>query len=98
MRKKFWIPLTLIGAAAIGFFGFLPGYVEGSMNAVDGQPLIKVSDEAKALHKTLQGTARLCEALKGIARHCNVLQGTARQPDHITQGIAMRFANLFGIV
>jgi membrane dipeptidase len=31
----------------------LPGYVEGSMNAVDGQPLIKVSDEAKALHKTL---------------------------------------------
>ena len=53
MRKKFWIPLTLIGAAAIGFFGFLPGYVEGSMNAVDGQLLIKVSDEAKALHKTL---------------------------------------------
>lgn len=53
MRKKFWIPLTLIGAAAIGFFGFLPGYVEGSMNAVDGQPLIKISDEAKALHKTL---------------------------------------------
>jgi len=53
MRKKFWIPLTLIGAAAIGFFGFLPGYVEGSMNAVDGQPLIKVSDEAKALQKTL---------------------------------------------
>ena len=53
MLKKFWIPLTLIGAAAIGFFGFLPGYVEGSMNAVDGQPLIKVSDEAKALHKTL---------------------------------------------
>ena len=43
----------LIGAAAIGFFGFLPGYVEGSMNAVDGQPLIKVSDEAKALQKTL---------------------------------------------
>ncbi|HQS12750.1 MAG: peptidase M19 [Sphingomonadales bacterium 35-56-22] len=53
MRKKFLIPLTLIGAAAIGFFGFLPGYVEGSMNAVDGQPLIKVSDEAKVLHKTL---------------------------------------------
>jgi microsomal dipeptidase-like Zn-dependent dipeptidase len=53
MRKKFWIPLTLIGAAAIGFFGFLPGYVEGSMNAVDGQPQIKVSDEAEVLHKTL---------------------------------------------
>lgn len=53
MRKKFWIPLTLVGAAAIGFFSFLPGYVEGSMNQIDGQPLIKVSDEAKALHKTL---------------------------------------------
>ncbi len=53
MRKKFWIPLVLIGAATIGFFGFLPGYVESSMNQIDGQPLIKVSDEAKALHKTL---------------------------------------------
>jgi len=53
MRKKFWIPLALVGAAAIGFFGFAPGYVEASMNVVDGQPLIKVSEEAKALHKTL---------------------------------------------
>jgi len=53
MRKKFWIPLALAGAAAIGFFGFAPGYVEASMNVVDGKPLIKVSDEAKALHKTL---------------------------------------------
>jgi len=53
MRKRFWIPLALVGAAAIGFFGFAPGYVEGSMNVVDGKPLIKVSDEAKALHKTL---------------------------------------------
>ncbi len=53
MRKRFWIPATLIAAAAIGFFGFLPGYVEGSMNQVDGKALIAVSDEAKALHKTL---------------------------------------------
>jgi membrane dipeptidase len=53
MRKRFWIPLALVGAAAIGFFGFAPGYVEGSMNVVDGKPLIKVSDEAKALHETL---------------------------------------------
>jgi membrane dipeptidase len=53
MRKRFWIPLALVGAAAIGFFGFAPGYVEGSMNVIDGKPLIKVSDEAKALHKTL---------------------------------------------
>jgi membrane dipeptidase len=53
MRKKFWIPLALVGAAVIGFFGFAPGYVEASMNVVDGKPLIKVSDDAKALHKTL---------------------------------------------
>ena len=53
MRKKFWIPLMLVGVTAVGFFGFLPGYVEGSMNQIDGQPLIAVSDEAEALHKTL---------------------------------------------
>ena len=43
----------MIAAAAVGFFGFLPGYVEGSMNQVDGKALIAVSDEAKALHKAL---------------------------------------------
>ena len=53
MRK--W--LLGIGASllfvAIGFFGFLPGYVEGSMNRIDGKSLPKVSAEAIALHKTL---------------------------------------------
>ena len=53
MRKRFWIPLALAGVAAIGFFGVVPGYVEGSMNVIDGKPFIEVSDEAKALHKTL---------------------------------------------
>jgi membrane dipeptidase len=53
MRKKIWIPATLIAAAALGFFGFAPGYVEGSMNQIDGKPLIAVSAEAKDLHKTL---------------------------------------------
>ena len=53
MRKRFWMPATLIAAAVVGFFGFLPSYVEGSMNQVDGKALIAVSDEAKALHKTL---------------------------------------------
>ena len=53
MRKKIWIPATLLAAAAVGFFGFAPGYVEGAMNQIDGKPLIAVSDEAKALHKTL---------------------------------------------
>lgn len=54
MRKKIWIPATLIAAAALGFFGLLPGYVEGSMNQIDGKPLIAVSDDAKTLHKTLE--------------------------------------------
>jgi membrane dipeptidase len=53
MRKRFWIPSILFGAAAVGFFGIAPGYVEGSMNQIDGKPLIKVSEQAKALHKTL---------------------------------------------
>ncbi len=53
MRKRIWIPLALIGVAAVGFFGVAPGYVEGSMNVIDGKPLIEVSDKANALHKTL---------------------------------------------
>jgi membrane dipeptidase len=53
MRKRVWIPLALIGVAAVGFFGIAPGYVERSMNQIDGKPLIAVSDDAKALHKTL---------------------------------------------
>lgn len=54
MRKRIWIPAALIAAAAIGFFGFLPPYLESSANQIDGQPLIPVSAEAKALHRTLQ--------------------------------------------
>ncbi len=44
---------ALLLVAAIGFFGFMPGYVEASMNKIDGKPLPKVSAEALALHKTL---------------------------------------------
>jgi len=43
--------VLLVGIA--GFFQFGPGLVERSMNKIDGEPLIAVSDEAKALHKTL---------------------------------------------
>ncbi len=53
MRKLIWVPLALAIVAALGFFGFAPGYAEGSMNQIDGKPLIKVSEEAKKLHATL---------------------------------------------
>ncbi|WP_088310306.1 dipeptidase [Novosphingobium sp. B 225] len=54
MRKRVWMPLTVLAVAAAGFFGVAPGYLESQMNRVDGQPLIPVSAEAKALHQTLQ--------------------------------------------
>lgn len=54
MRKRFWMPLAVLGLGAIGFFGFGPGYLERSMNKLDGLPLRPVSAEAAALHKTLQ--------------------------------------------
>ncbi|MEL7708476.1 dipeptidase [Citromicrobium bathyomarinum] len=43
--------VLLVGSA--GFFQFGPGMVERNMNQIDGEPLIEVSDEAKALHETL---------------------------------------------
>lgn len=54
MRKRFWMPLAVLGLGAIGFFGFGPSYLERSMNKLDGLPLRPVSAEAAALHKTLQ--------------------------------------------
>ncbi|NCU12058.1 MAG: peptidase M19 [Sphingomonadaceae bacterium] len=53
MRKRFWIPAAALAVAAIGFFGVAPGYLEASMNKVDGKELIKVSPEAEALHQSL---------------------------------------------
>ena len=53
MRKRIWIPLVVLAGAVLTFFGPLPGWVEGSMNKVDGQPLIAVSPEAAALHRSL---------------------------------------------
>ncbi len=54
MRKKIWIPAAALAIAAIGLFGIAPGYIEADMNRTDGKPLIPVSAEALALHKTLQ--------------------------------------------
>jgi microsomal dipeptidase-like Zn-dependent dipeptidase len=48
------MPAAVLAIAAIGLFGFAPGYLEGAMNKIDGKPLIPVSAEALALHKTLQ--------------------------------------------
>ncbi len=53
MRKWLWGLASLLLVAGIGFFGFAPGYVESSMNRIDGKPLPKVSDRAIALHETL---------------------------------------------
>lgn len=53
MRKRYWIPAAALAVAAIGFFGVAPGYLEASMNRVDGKELIKVSPEAEALHQSL---------------------------------------------
>ncbi|MGL4278948.1 MAG: peptidase M19, partial [Albidovulum sp.] len=53
MRKWVLMLLGLLGLASFGFFGFAPGYLEASMNKIDGQPLIEVSPEAEALHKSL---------------------------------------------
>lgn len=53
MRKWLWGLAILLLVAGIGFFGFAPGYVESSMNRIDGKPLPKVSDRAIALHETL---------------------------------------------
>ena len=53
MKKLAWGLIVLVLVAIVGFFAFGPGMVERSMNKIDGQPLIPVSDEAKALHNTL---------------------------------------------
>lgn len=53
MRKWLWGLAILLLVAGIGFFGLAPGYVESSMNRIDGKPLPKVSDRAIALHRTL---------------------------------------------
>ncbi len=54
MRKRIWMPAAVAAIAAIGFFGIAPGYLEASMNKLDGKELIPVSAEALALHQSLQ--------------------------------------------
>ncbi|WHU01908.1 dipeptidase [Sphingomonas sp. NIBR02145] len=55
MKKKIlWGVLIVLVLAAVGFFGFAPGIVEGSMNKVVPTKLAKPSDAVKTLHASLQ--------------------------------------------
>ncbi|MEP9358583.1 dipeptidase [Sphingomonas sp. KR3-1] len=55
MKKKIlWGLLAVLVLAAVGFFGFAPGIVEGSMNKVVPVKLARPSDAAKQLHASLQ--------------------------------------------
>lgn len=53
MRKWVFALVALLLIAATAFLALGPGMVERSMNKIDGQPLIEVSPEARALHRTL---------------------------------------------
>jgi microsomal dipeptidase-like Zn-dependent dipeptidase len=53
-RKILWGLLAVLLLAAVGFFGFAPGIVEGSMNKVVPARLAKPSPAAKQLHASLQ--------------------------------------------
>ncbi|MDG2533306.1 dipeptidase [Sphingomonas sp. HITSZ_GF] len=55
MKKKIlWGVLIVLALAAIGFFGFAPGIVEGGMNKVVPVKLARPSAAAKQLHASLQ--------------------------------------------
>ena len=53
MRRWGWIALVVIAIAAGAFFAIAPRRIEAGFNRIDGKPLIPVSAEARALHKTL---------------------------------------------
>ena len=53
MKKLGWVFAVLLLVGIVCFFALAPGIAERSMNTIDGQPLIPVSERAKTLHKTL---------------------------------------------
>jgi membrane dipeptidase len=53
MRKGGLIALALVVLVAAAFLAIAPGRIEAGFNKVDGKPLIPISAEARALHKTL---------------------------------------------
>jgi len=52
MRKLAWALLVVFVLVA-GASAILPGYVERQQNQIDGKPLLRVTEEARALHATL---------------------------------------------
>jgi membrane dipeptidase len=54
MRKRVWVPVAVLAVAAGMLFGFGPGYLENSMNKLDGREPLAVSPRAAALHQSLQ--------------------------------------------
>ncbi len=52
-HRLLWGLLALLVLALAGAFLFAPGMAERSMNRIDGEPPIPVSEEARALHATL---------------------------------------------
>ena len=53
MRRRWAIALAVFAIAIVGFFLLAPGVAERSLNTIDGEPLIEVSEEARELHETL---------------------------------------------
>ena len=53
MRRWGSMIAGLLVLLAVGFFAIAPGVLEGGMNRIDGKPLLPVSAEARALHRTL---------------------------------------------
>jgi membrane dipeptidase len=54
MKRRIFIGLgAVLLVAIVGFFTLGPGMIERSMNKIDGRPLIAVTEEARALHATL---------------------------------------------
>ena len=53
-RKWAGAALALLAVAVIGVFAVAPGVVDRQHNEIDGKPLLAISDEAKALHASLQ--------------------------------------------
>ncbi|MEQ1498459.1 MAG: dipeptidase [Novosphingobium sp.] len=53
MRKIFWSLATVLAIGALVFFRLLPPMLESGMNKLEGKPLLVISPEAEALHRSL---------------------------------------------